>query len=240
MQHAVLGRSAIDSLFSSASHWPSYSDLDRMAWDTTKHLIEQPKTGQLMVLVATGSPFEMVMPAFYVGVHPVTNAQYARFVAETSHRPPDNRIWQEPGKMHHPVVCVDWDDATAYCHWAGLRLPTELEWEKAARGVIGRAYPWGNKWDPNRCRNYLNKGSETTADVWGYGQGGSPFGGLQLSGNVWEWCASSSGQSPAVRGGSWCSDGSHFFSVSNSRNESPVFRGDYFGFRCVTGLGNSP
>jgi iron(II)-dependent oxidoreductase len=186
-----------------------------------------------------------------------TNAQYARFVAETGHRPPENRIWQEAGKIHHPVVCVDWDDASAYCNWAELRLPTELEWEKAACGLDGRSYPWGKIWNRNRCRNYLNKGSETTAGVWHYGQGGAPFGGLQLSGNVWEWCADwyndnaytrsrwgnfaapSSNSSRVVRGGSWCSDGSDFFLVS-SRRQGIDFRDDYFGFRCVWVLEDPP
>lgn len=207
-----------------------FRDIFRQIEDLDQHLIEHPKTGMLMVLVPAGkfltdtgggTPFEVELPAFYIAVHPVTNAQYARFVAKTGHRPPGNRFWQESGKMNHPVVSVGWDDATAYCHWAGLRLPTELEWEKAARGKDGRTFPWGQEWDSNRCRNTKNKGNETTASGWHYGQGGSPFGGLQLSGNVWEWCADwyddkayrryrqgdlaipPSGEYRVVRGGSW-------------------------------------
>jgi formylglycine-generating enzyme required for sulfatase activity len=228
--------------------------------DVHEFLIEHPKTDMLMVLVPAGkfltdtgggAPFEVDLPAYYVGVHPVTNAQYTRFVAETGHSHPGNRFWQESGKMNHPVVDVSWDDATAYCQWAGLRLPMELEWEKATRGLDGRSHPWGKHWNPSRCRNEGNKRGETTAGVWSYGQGGSPFGGLQLSGNVWEWCtdwydhnaytryrqgnlaAPSSGQSRVIRGGSWGNAYPGCFVASRRNIDSPDDHCGDSGFRCV-------
>lgn len=250
MSPAVLDRSAFDSLFSRASHWPSDGDWDRVARETANHLIEHPKTGLLMVLVPAGrfltgggAPFEVDLPAYYVAVHPVTNAQYARFVDETGHRKPERPTYGEPvwknGQFplemaDHPVVCVSWEDAMAYCRWAGLRLPTELEWEKAARGLDGRAYPWGKDWDPNRC----HKGGVDCASmtsVWRYGQGGSPFGGLQLSGNVWEWC-----DSLMVCGGSWGDRAPGYFSASHRGHERHGYCSDFHGFRCVSGLGASP
>jgi formylglycine-generating enzyme required for sulfatase activity len=198
-------------------------DLFRQIDEVSHHLVEHQKTGMLMVLVPAekiltytggGIAFEVDLPAYYVAVHPVTNAQYAHFLAETGHPLPNAREVRFRAKADHPVVGVNWEDATAYCLWAGLRLPTELEWEKAACGLDGRTFPWGRAWDSNRCRHYRNKGDETTANGWRYGQGGSPFGALQLSGNVWEWCAKdhnegwnlavpTSGEYRTVRGGSW-------------------------------------
>jgi sulfatase modifying factor 1 len=224
MPPAVLDRSFIQDLFQQTAEVDHY-------------LIEHPKTGLLMVLVPAGkfltgdgTPFEVDLPAYYMAVHPVTNAQYAHFVEETGHRKPlplqagwgspvCSRDTFPPEKANHPVVYVSWEDATAYCSWAGLRLPTELEWVKAAYGLDGRAYPWGKSWQPNRCRNYRNHDRAGSAGVWCYGQGGSPFGGLQFSGNVWEWCAdlydanayaryrqgSLAVSSRVMRGGSWAS-----------------------------------
>lgn len=96
------------------------------------------------------------LSAFLIDRYEVTNAQYERFVRETAHRLPANpnpavTLWEQgaplPGIADHPIVNVGWEDAAAYCHWVGKRLPTEAEWEKAARGTDGRRYPWGNEWD---------------------------------------------------------------------------------------------
>ena len=97
----------------------------------------------------------VLLNPFYIDVHPVTNAQYKKFVDATHHEPPPSPDWTgrsvKPGCQSKPVTEVDWSDATAYAKWAGKRLPREAEWEKAARGIDGRLFPWGNDWDPNLC-----------------------------------------------------------------------------------------
>jgi formylglycine-generating enzyme required for sulfatase activity len=141
---------------------------------------------------------------FYIMRCPVTNAQYRLFVEATQHRPP--HFWPEGGfpveKADHPVVGVSFHDVAAFCRWAtevtGLpvRLPTETEWEKAARGADGRLYPWGRKWEAGRCNSSESKLSDTVPVHRFSPQGDSPYGVTDIAGNAQEWCASLFGPYP--------------------------------------------
>ena len=234
-------------------------------------IIEHGKTGMLMVLVAGGKflagdgKFEVELPAFYMGMHAVTNREYGVFVRESGHPAPDqdsSSVWKggkyPEEKGDHPVVCVSWDDARAYCGWAGLRLPSELEWEKACRWEDGRKYPWGEEWDERKCRNDKNNGSEQMAGVWNYAGGSSPAGPYQMSGNVWEWCEDwyekeaydrykgddlkppKSGTHRVLRGGSWLNGNPGYFTASHRLSLTPSYRGYNYGFRCVMSTDVSP
>jgi gamma-glutamyl hercynylcysteine S-oxide synthase len=130
------------------------------------------------------------LPAYSIDKYLVSNAQYAQFVVKTRHRPPldwkNSRI--PDGKMLYPVTMVSWYEAKAYCEWAGKRLPTEEEWEKAARGTDARRWPWGDKMDVTRLNTYYNVGS--TNPVKQYVNGVSPYGVFDMAGNVSQWTAS--------------------------------------------------
>ena len=185
------------------------ADFPLREWLEAKPLIRNAIDGSLLALIPEGDfiaggelfheghgKFRAHLPAFFMALHCVTNAQYRRFMDATGHRPPNGvkPLRRRPKfaseDAEHPVVGVGWADAQAYCEWAGVRLPTELEWEKAARGVDGREYPWGEDWEgERRCRNDGERGKETTCGVWDYPEGCSPWGLYNMSGNVWEWCA---------------------------------------------------
>jgi len=159
--------------------------------------------GAEMILVPAG-PFQMgrnrrnvYLDAFYMDATPVTNREFATFVEVTGYRPDDAgaerflhhlRARKIPkGKEAHPVVYVSWTDANAFAAWVGKRLPTEAEWEKAARGTDGRKYPWGRSEPGARNANY-GKAHGDTRPVGSFPAGASPYGILDLAGNVWEWC----------------------------------------------------
>jgi formylglycine-generating enzyme required for sulfatase activity len=142
-------------------------------------------------LPAETPPHVVDVPPYRMARCPITNDQYSLFVVATGHAPPPH--WPEgsvpQGKSNHPVVNVSWYDALAFCAWAGVRLPTEPQWELAARGADGRLWPWGNeKPTALRCNFALRVGGTTPADM--FGDGASPYGVLDLAGNVWEWSSS--------------------------------------------------
>ncbi len=244
-------------------------------WRAASPLIVNEKDGTILVQVPAGE-FEMgdgkdgncpehkvYLDAYYMGVYCITNRQYKGFVEETGRRPPDQAdygtpIWKGrdyPGEYaDHPVVCVSWEDAEAYCGWAGLELPTEARWEKAARGPKGHLYPWGNEWDEGKCRNEKNKGSGTTCPVYDYAGGVSGYGAYNMSGNVWEWCRDwygsdyyktsprkdpegpATGSSRVMRGGSWDIDVAGYFRAANRIDLVPARRGG-LGFRACLARG---
>jgi len=160
------------------------------------------------------------LDAYYIDKYEVTNAQYRKFVEETGHREPRRRRRRFFDGPNQPVVGVSWHDAQAYAEWAEKRLPTEAEWEKAARGTEGRIYPWGDVFNPDRCNTYSRR-SIGPQPVGSYPRGASPYGLLDMAGNAWEWCADwyagsyydespyenpqgpETGDEKVMRGGSW-------------------------------------
>jgi formylglycine-generating enzyme required for sulfatase activity len=138
------------------------------------------------------------LPDYYIAKTPVTNAQYLLLVQATGRKAPKHWEGGKPskGKEAHPVVSVTWHDAVAYCQWLAeatgkaYRLPSEAEWEKAARGTDGRIWPWGNEWDVKLC-NSIEGGPGETMPVGQYSPGGdSPYDCVDMAGNVYEWTLS--------------------------------------------------
>lgn len=135
------------------------------------------------------------LPAFWIDKYEVTGKEMLDFAVETGYtgegarEGKDWRLFVTPEKAYNPVVYVTWDDAAAYCKWRGKRLPTEQEWEKAARGTDGRKYPWGNEWKTGLANTY-EEGLGASAAVGKYEGDVSPFGVHDMLGNVQEWTAS--------------------------------------------------
>jgi formylglycine-generating enzyme required for sulfatase activity len=195
--------------------------------------------------------------AFYIDKYEVTNLQYKAFNDATKRRSPThfrNRTFPQ-GKADHPVTYVSWYDADAYCKWAGKRLPTDVEWEKAARGTDGREYPWGDNFDIKKANmplrwQALDKFGDTTP-VGAFADGVSPYGVYDMTGNVWEWTASWYTAYPGnkttsenygeryktLKGGSWFDCSFYKCGISapvyNRAFFSRKTKNDSFGFRCA-------
>jgi len=195
------------------------------------------------------------LDAFYMYKNDVTVAQYRKFCAATKRDMPPEPSWK--WQKTHPIVNVTWDDAKAYADWAGTTLPTEAQWEKAARGDDGRPFPWGFTWDATKCnnavsdndyRNYLGK----TSPVGSFPAGASPYGCLDMAGNVLQWCADwydegyyqkaptrnptgpAIGTGRVLRGGNWTDFTPRRFRAAVRNYHSPLFRSySILGFRCA-------
>jgi formylglycine-generating enzyme required for sulfatase activity len=193
----------------------------------------------------------------------VTQAQYQVYVEATRASAPD--LWEGgkplPGREEHPVVSVSWGDAQRYCAWLTEitghvnRLPTEAEWEKAARGTDGRLFPWGDEWDATRC-NTVESGREATVPVGSHASGASPYGVLDMAGNVWEWTSSARADYPydaadgregadesncgrrVVRGGSFLLD-QKYARCAIRYGSDPERRPWMYGFRIVVERANN-
>jgi sulfatase modifying factor 1 len=201
------------------------------------------------------------LDGYWIYKHEVTVAQYRKFCEATKTEMPKAPEWG--WKDDHPMVMVTWQDAADYGKWAGASLPTEAQWEKAARGTDKRIYPWGNKWDASRCANSVETKLKSTQPVGGYASGASPYGCIDMAGNVREWCAdlydphyyenapaknpkgpsevggvimpvSGKDNRPRVlRGGSWQFDSNYAFHCIDRGNDDPTIRYNTGGFRCA-------
>ena len=194
INHQVHEKNQVSSLLSSVEQVQGM--IPRARWGILNRLVIIPE-GEFFM--GTDSPLsnehdrplhKVRLNSFYIDKYPVTTIQFAKFLADTGHRPPLD--WKEgkipEKKLLHPVTMVTWYDAQDYCEWAGKRLPTEAEWEKAARGYDNRRWPWGNNMDSSKLNTYYYVGS--TTDVTTYESGASSFGVNDLAGNVSEWTSS--------------------------------------------------
>jgi len=192
------------------------------------------------------------LDAFWIDKTEVTNAMYRLCVDDEECNHPQTLIFFDDKTYDdHPVVAVTWQDAVNYCTWAGRQLPTEAQWEKAARGTDGREYAWGNTWD-SAFLNWTESRDlyRSTSPVGSFEDGASPYGALDMQGNVWEWVADwyagdfydhspkekpsgpESGFERVHRGGSWY-DIDFNQRTSNRDRNTPHFPDLGIGFRCV-------
>ena len=196
--------------------------------------------------------YKKVTGAFYMDKYEVTNKRYQKFVEAVNRTPPAHWVngVPPPERAYHPVVFVSWYDANDFCRWEGKRLPTEAEWEKAARGTDKRTFPWGDKFEAKRG-NMPQLGKNDTMPVGSFENGKSPYGIYDMAGNVWEWTSDWFKPYPGnnhpdenygekykvVRGGSWYDCTYYKSGISaptyNRIFFNPMTMNNNFGFRCA-------
>ena len=231
-----------------------------MGWDIPEAIRDE------MILIPAGpflfgsnegniesSPAQTIdLPAFEMDTYEVTNADFAVFVANSGYasyaEQQGGQSWLNYAlnRPDHPVVKVTWDDALAFCEWAGKRLPTEMEWEKAARGENGQAYPWGNSFDGGLA-NVKETGLRDTVPTGTYPNGVSPYGVHDLGGNVWEWTSSWYLPYPnsttenqyfgerfrVTRGGAWFEEPAQVTTFNRNAADPLITANNDLGFRCA-------
>lgn len=223
------------------------------------------KTNMEMALIPAGSflmgingqdldqrpQHEVYLDAYWMDLTEVTNKQYLTCVDDGGCKSPgEAQYYRDQELSNHPVAYVTWQDALDFCRWAGKRLPTEAEWEKAARGSDGRIFPWGNSPANERLANYDDNVNKTTP-VGSYPAGASPYGLQDMAGNVWEWVndwysidyyrmsvrenppGPETGDRKVLRGGSWFSLADIVLRTHIRKKRAPEIRDYGTGFRCA-------
>lgn len=252
---------------------------DRAAYDPIEFVAD--KDGAPMIVVPAGS-FPMGVPdgdrdggrdeyprhevfvdTFAIDKYEVTNSRYLAFVRSTGHRVPQHpkdparTLWNgdsiSDSLVDRPVINVDWHDAAAYCKWVGKRLPSEAEWEKAAKGTSDRRFPWGNVEPTAKHLNYNQRwiGEKTLMPVGSYEAGKSPFGVYDMAGNVWEWVndwydaqyyekspqknpqGPDAGVKKVIRGAGWQNE-TPTIRIFTRVESDPTVRNESTGFRCAS------
>lgn len=184
---------------------------------------------------------------FSIDKFEVTNARYLRCIEAGVCTRPINRGYEDVSKTNYPVTIVSWQQAVAYCRWVGKRLPTEAEWEKAARGTDGRRYPWGHTFEAERAN--VGYSVRSTTPVGSYPEGSSPYRVMDMAGNVWEWTSSlykpypydpddgredlNARGSRVERGGSWYHPPWHARTTRRTAIGHIYRRINDLGFRCA-------
>ena len=176
------------------------------------------------------------LPDFYIDKYEVTNGLFARFVSGTKRNQPRLFAYQSLSRPGQPVVGIGWKEAEGYCAWAGKRLPTEVEWEKAARGTDRRTWPWGSEPDEKRF-NGRATGNRSPVEVGSFRAGDSPYGVSDMAGNVWEMTSSrwpsENSTSRVMKGGSYLNTLGDVRVTVRWAAQNEELGATWLGFRCV-------